>query len=40
MVVLDPIRQRRRHQQHLPAITRQEILAHPEIFLTSPDSNR
>jgi hypothetical protein len=40
MVVIDPIRQRRRQQQHLPAITPDEVLAHPEIVLNPPDGTR
>jgi hypothetical protein len=38
VVLGQPLTQIRRHQQHLLAIARQEVLRHDEMVLTSPDS--
>jgi hypothetical protein len=34
MILRQPIHQRRRQQQHLPTITRNEVLTHPNIVLS------
>jgi hypothetical protein len=39
MIIRHPIDQRRRHEQHLPAITPSEVLSHLRIVLNDPDSN-
>ena len=36
MIVRHPIRQRRRHQEHLPAVTRNEVLRHKQKCLIPP----
>ena len=37
VILGQPVAQRRRHQQHLIPITRQEVLRHPGIVLIAPD---
>jgi hypothetical protein len=38
MILRQPIHQRRRQQKRLTAITRHEVLTHPDIVLNRPDA--
>jgi hypothetical protein len=37
VILRQPIRQRRRQQHHLAAVTRDEVLTHPRIVINAPD---
>ena len=39
MILRQPIRQRRRQQQHLATVARDEVLTHPEIVINRPDDS-